>query len=59
MGFDSSGFRMYKEEEAWLECQDCGEALRQLTQKEVQAVANAPYDYVFLCARCRKESYGD
>ena len=35
-----------------LECQDCGEVLRELSAAEAQAVAARPYDFVVYCGPC-------
>lgn len=37
-----------------LECQDCGEVLRELTDALAQQVALRPYDHVAYCAECRR-----
>lgn len=37
---------------SYLECQDCGEVLRELTPAEAQRVARAPYDFVCYCRSC-------
>lgn len=40
-------------EEAWIECQDCGERLYgPLTPSEKAQVAARPYDFVRYCRRC-------
>ena len=35
-----------------LECQDCGQIVRQLDAREARMVAERPYDFVVLCRRC-------
>ena len=39
----------------FLECQQCGRVVRELTPTEAQKVAENPYDYVVYCADCRHE----
>jgi len=41
--------------EHWLECQECGDRLRLLTQQQAQMVARNPYNYVAYCLKCRKD----
>ncbi len=36
----------------FLECQDCGDQLRELSDAEAQKVANNPYNYVVFCCSC-------
>jgi hypothetical protein len=38
-----------------LECQSCGEILRQLSHSEAQMVADNPYNYVVWCAQCKRD----
>lgn len=39
----------------WLECQDCGQRIRELTKAEQRDVAYNPYNYVVYCYTCRAE----
>lgn len=41
--------------EHWLECQECGDRLIELSNSQIQAVANNPYNYVIYCRDCRKD----
>lgn len=36
-----------------LDCQDCGDVVRKLTDAEQQEVADRPYDFVVYCRTCR------
>lgn len=36
----------------YLECQDCGERLRRLSEDERDAMAENPYAYVVYCFQC-------
>lgn len=38
-----------------LDCQECGEVLRVLTNAEAQKVSYNPYDYVFYCHSCQRQ----
>jgi hypothetical protein len=43
-----------------LECQDCGEKLKELTQAEQKIVAERPYDFIGYCRECKiYHKYGD
>lgn len=43
-----------------LDCQDCGDVLRVLTQAEYKIVAERPYDFIFYCRLCAPTHlYGD
>lgn len=37
-----------------LDCQDCGDVVRVLTDAEAQAVARNPYNFVVYCPACGK-----
>jgi len=38
-----------------LECQRCGDIVRELTIEEARQVAEKPHNFVVYCVRCRKE----
>lgn len=38
-----------------LECQDCGDVVRELSAAEAQRVANRPYDFVVYCGPCQAD----
>ncbi len=38
-----------------LECQQCGDELKELTPLEAQKVANNPYNYVVYCRTCKRD----
>lgn len=38
-----------------LECQDCGEVIRRLSDSEAQQVAGAPYNFVRYCRSCAED----
>lgn len=42
-----------------LECQDCGEVVRELTPAEAQQVADRPYNFIVRCHECRKYGRSD
>ncbi len=46
---------MTTNEAAQLECQDCGEVVRVLSQAERARVAARPYDFIVYCAGCRRQ----
>lgn len=35
-----------------LDCQDCGDVVRVLTDAEAQQVAHSPYNFVVYCTSC-------
>lgn len=37
-----------------LECQNCGEVVRRLSEEEAQRVAANPYNFIVYCAGCRR-----
>lgn len=37
-----------------LECQDCGDVVRELSDAEAQRVADSPYDFIVYCHSCRE-----
>jgi len=41
---------------SYLECQDCGQNLRELSLAEKQMVALNPYNYITYCKSCSKEA---
>lgn len=41
-------------EPSTLDCQDCGNVVRRLTDAEAQQVADNPYNFVVYCASCRR-----
>ena len=38
-----------------MECQDCGEVIRELSPAEARAVADKPYNFVVFCRQCAAE----
>lgn len=42
-----------REYEHWLECQDCGDQIRQLNKTQAQMVADNPYNYITYCGPCK------
>jgi hypothetical protein len=41
--------------EPTLDCQRCGDVVRELSPAEAQQVARHPYDFIVFCARCKRE----
>ena len=39
----------------YLECQQCGDQLKELSMAEQQIVAKNPYKYVVYCSLCKKD----
>jgi hypothetical protein len=44
---------MYENET--LDCQQCGEVVRELSNYEAQQVARAPYNFVVYCRWCQQD----
>jgi uncharacterized protein with PIN domain len=43
-----------------LDCQDCGEPIRVLTQRQARMLAETPYEFLAYCPDCKKyHKYGD
>jgi hypothetical protein len=38
-----------------LECQDCGDKIRDLSPAEAQQVADNPYNFVVYCGPCQRD----
>ena len=38
-----------------LECQDCGDRIRKLTNSEIQDCSYNPYKYIVFCNECRRD----
>lgn len=41
------------ERQSTLDCQDCGDVVRKLTDAEAHEVAREPYNFVVYCGPCR------
>lgn len=50
---------MYGDKRHTLDCQDCGEVLRELTLAEAQLVAANPHNYIVYCRECGFERAKD
>lgn len=37
-----------------LDCQDCGDTVKKLTDAEAQEVAAAPYNFIVYCPSCKR-----
>lgn len=46
-------------DDRYLECQDCGTAIRRLTPAEEQVLARHPENFIIWCHQCRPARMGD
>jgi hypothetical protein len=44
---------MTSSSQSTLDCQDCGNVVRKLTDAEAQQVAAAPYNFIVYCGPCK------
>lgn len=42
-------------DDATIDCQNCGDVLRILSNEERQEVSYNPYNYIFFCKSCKKD----
>ncbi len=42
-----------------LECQQCGDVIRELSDAEAQKVADNPYNYIIYCKLCQRTLRGE
>lgn len=45
----------YSNGDATIDCQNCGDVLRILSNEERQEVSYNPYNYIFFCKSCKKD----
>jgi uncharacterized protein with PIN domain len=46
---------MTSSSQSTLDCQDCGNTVRKLTDAEAQEVAAAPYNFIVYCTSCKAD----